>query len=338
MADNAQNSILRRMTNPQTDEVAQSPLTTSRAVRMAITKAAYDTLGLVVSVTAVEEIVQPLDDMLADLADDLMMVALQRKSEPVGLIGLDMQMRAAVVELQTMGKVAKNAPEPRIATSTDKQMSDGLLAAFLQDLSLSVAGTEFEGWLDGLSHHNVIVGIRAAALLLDDRDYRVLRLSVDLGVDGRTGSVVIALPLLSVAVAPQAPIVDKLPWDPAFREAVSNTASVFDVELHRFRIPLAQADNLAVGQVLPLPGCTVSSARLISLDGRVALPAKLGQIGGKRAVRIEQAPAAPMDDLAAIPADPPMPDIAAPMDTGLPEVAIDMAMPEPEPVSLELPE
>ena len=332
MANDTHTSILRRMTSPQTDEVAQSPLTTSRAVRMAMRKAAHETLGLVVSVTEVEETVQPLDDMLAGLADELMMVALRRQSRDVGLIALDMQMRAAVVELQTAGQVSERAPDIRVATSTDKQMNDPLLQAFLQDLSLSVAGTEFEGWLDGLSHHDIVRDIRAAALLLEDRDYRILRMNVDLGVEGRAGSVVIALPLSSVVVPPEAPIPAKVAWNPAFHQSVSIAPSVFDVELHRFRISLAEAEALQVGQVLPLPGCTVSSARLVALDGKVTLPAKLGQIGGKRAVRIEQAPSETMADLAAIPADAPM-QAAPPIDVPMPQ--IDMEEPQfdaPEPL------
>ncbi len=365
MADNSHTSILRRMTNPEVDEAPQSPLTTSRAVRMAMTKAAHGTLGLVVSVTAIEEVVQPLDDMLKGLVEDLMMVALHRQGQPVGLIGLDMQMRAAVVELQTIGQVSKHAADIRNATSTDKQMSDPLLQTFLQGLSESVAGTEFEGWLDGLSQHDMISDIRAAALMLDDKDYRVLRLSVDLGVEGRAGSVVIALPLSPVVVPPDIPMPTKVDWDPAFQKTVSDAPTEFEVELHRFQISLAQAKNIQVGDVLSLPGCTVSSARLVSLDGKVELSAKLGQIGGKRAVRIEQAPSIGMDDLAALPADQPMPampdmpeisampamepeepqidspmvaDLDSPMGADLGEIALDLPMAEIEPVAFELPE
>ena len=332
MADNSHTSILRRMTDPQADETAHSPLTTSRAVRMAMTKAAHGALGLVVTVTAVEEVTQPLDEMLPALADDLMLVALQRDAQPVGLLGLDMQMRAAVVELQTIGQVGKFPPDVRPATSTDKQMSEQLMTALLHDLAESVAGTEFEGWLDGVSHHDMVPHVRAAALMLEDQDYRILRLNVDLGVEGRAGDVILALPLQVEVPVPQAPAIDKTPWDPAFRQVLASVPSVFDVELHRFEIPLLQAENLQVGQLLPLPGCTVSSARLVSLDGCVELSAKLGQIGGKRAVRIEQAPVAGMSELAALPGDqslqaeplidPGMADIGAPLEMETGEIGL----------------
>lgn len=325
MADNSHTSILRRMTDPRADEVAQSPLTTSRAVRMAMIKAAHGALGLVVTVTGVEEMTQSLDEMLSGLPDNLMLVALQRQSQPVGLLCLDMQMRAAIVELQTIGQVSKFPPDARPATSTDKQMSEQLMTALLHDLTESVTGTEFEGWLDGLSHHEMVPHVRAAALMLEDQEYRILRMSIDLGIEGRAGDIILALPLQAEAPAPEEPVPDKIPWDPAFRQVLANAPSVFDVELHRFEIPLMQAENLQVGQVLPLPGCTVSSARLVSLDGRVELSAKLGQIGGKRAVRIEQAPVAGMSDLAALPPD--QPQHTEPMiDPGTPDIGSPLEM------------
>jgi flagellar motor switch protein FliM len=89
MADNMHIDILRRMVGQRIDEVAQSPLTSSRAVRMALTKAAYDTVGLAVTVKSVEEVMQPLDEMLTGLANDLMLVDLQRQGLSAGLIALD---------------------------------------------------------------------------------------------------------------------------------------------------------------------------------------------------------------------------------------------------------
>jgi hypothetical protein len=56
--------------------------------------------------------------------------------------------------------------------------------------------------------------------------------------------------------------------------------------LHRLRLPLAAAEGRAPGQVVPLPGVTVASVRLASA-GLDLGPARLGQVAGMRAVRIE---------------------------------------------------
>ena len=74
-------------------------------------------------------------------------------------------------------------------------------------------------------------------------------------------------------------------------------------------MPIAQAQTLRVGQVLPLSGCTVHSVRMVSADGRDVGAAKLGQSGGMRAIRIETAPPADMMDLTTAGPEPIVPEI-----------------------------
>ena len=99
---------------------------------------------------------------------------------------------------------------------------------------------------------------------------------------------------------PDAPVVAdqvSVDWDTEFHDAVAEAPLALEAELHRFSLPLHHAHNLKVGEVLPLPGCTVSSVKLRGLDGQVVRQAKLGQSGGKRAIRIEAAPLPEMCDL-----------------------------------------
>ncbi len=72
MTDSTQATILRRMTSSHETDVAENPLTSSRAVRLALTKAANDSVGLVLTVSSVAEDVSALDAMLDGLPDGLM--------------------------------------------------------------------------------------------------------------------------------------------------------------------------------------------------------------------------------------------------------------------------
>nr|WP_245218473.1 FliM/FliN family flagellar motor switch protein [Rubellimicrobium aerolatum] len=80
-----------------------------------------------------------------------------------------------------------------------------------------------------------------------------------------------------------------------------------DAVLHRLSLPLAEAEALHVGQLLPLPGVTVASVRLEGSGGVDLGSARLGQVAGMRAIRIEQPPPPALDQLP-IPAEslPPM--------------------------------
>lgn len=297
MTEGTQVALLRRMTRSQGEDVAVNPLTSSRAVRLALIKAANDKAGLAITVQSVGEEVTDLEDMLGSLGDDLMFVGLWREGALVGLIALDVEMRAAVQEMETMGAVLTYPAEPRAPTRTDKMLCDPLIAEFLSAFPTAVLGTPLEGWLDGIAAGDRVDSTRAAGLVLEDRDYRVVRLSVDLGVTERQAELIIVLPLVKEEAANEPPLNDGPDWDTAFQSVVADAPAQLQALLHRFPVSLATAQALQVGSVLPLPGCTVNSVRLMSSDGTEFAQAKLGQVGGYRAVRLESAPQPELSEL-----------------------------------------
>lgn len=326
MNEGTQAILLRRMTRSQDKAVAENPPTASRAVRLALTKAANDTVGLVLSVQGVAEEVTLLDDMLATLGDDLMLIGLEQGGSLYGLIALDMQLRAAIVEMQTMGALVAQQAEDRAPTRTDKTLSDPLVGAFLAAFPEAVQNTPLEGWMDGVTHTDRIDSTRAAGLVLEDVNYRIVRMSVDLGIADRNGMLIVALPLVKEVIPTVVEPPTRIDWEPAFTQAVSEATACFDALLHRFAVPLATAQSLKVGSVLPLPGCTVNSVRLIAPDGQCVGQAKLGQAGGHRAVRLECAPAPQLGELAArapLSVDP-MQDITTVIEDIVPNALMDL--------------
>ena len=299
MNEGTQVTLLRRMTRSQDQTVADDPPTASRAVRLALTKAANDTVGLVLTVLGVAEEVTVLDDMLDTLDDDLMLIGLKKNDHLHGVIALDMQLRAAIVEMQTMGALVGQKADDRSPTRTDQTLSDPLLRAFLTAFPAAVLATPLDGWMDGITHADRIESTRAAGLVLDDVHYRIVRMSVDLGIADRHGMLIVALPLVQEAEPVIAAPTATVDWEHSFGLAVSDASASFDAVLHKFPVPLATAQSLQVGSVLPLTGCTVNSVRLIAPDGQCIGQAKLGQTGGYRAVRLEHAPAPQLSDLPA---------------------------------------
>lgn len=336
MTESAHATLLRRMTRSQKDEVAENPLTASRAVRLALTKAANDTVGLVLTVSGVADEVTVLDDMLATLGDDLMLIGLERGDQLQGLVALDMQLRSAVVELQTTGVLVGQTAEDRAPTRTDKMLCDPLLSAFLAAFPTAVLSTPLEGWMEGVTHGDRVESARAAGLVLEDVNYRIVRMSVDLGVADRNGMLVIALPLVQEAAPEIAEPPVVIDWEHAFGAAVSESTASLDALLHRFSVPLATAKSLEIGSVLPLPGCTVNSVRLIAPDGQCVGHAKLGQAAGHRAVRLEHAAAPQLSDL---PAHRAIPNVGAEHAGDMaPELAIDALADPVSNLSTGLPE
>ncbi len=287
------------MIRPRNDEGGDSPLTSSRALRLALMKSANDSIGLVLTVTSVAEDVVMLDDMLGGLSDDLLLVGLGRDDARVGLISIDLQLRAAIVEMQIVGAPIDQAATDRAPTLTDHRLCEPFLDAFLKAFPAAVSGTPLGGWADGVALDDRFGDVRAAGLVLADCKYRVVRMNVDLGVAERQGQIAMVLPLAEVSLPQVAVDPDPVDWDAAFQETVQDAPATLEAQLHSFSVPLAAIEGLRVDQLLPLPGCTVSSVKLRAADGTTVAQAKLGQLGGMRAVRLQPAPLPQLTELAA---------------------------------------
>lgn len=190
MTESTHATLLRRMTRSHDADVVENPLTSSRAVRLALTKAANDTVGLVLSVSSVAEDVSGLDAMLDGLPDGLMLIGLHQQDRLVELIALDMQLCAAVLEMETMGVLSSQSVDDRAPTRTDKMMCDPMIAGFLDVFPQAVRGTDLDGWADDVAHKDRIVDTRTAGLLLDDCRYRIVQMTVQLVPADRQGQVV----------------------------------------------------------------------------------------------------------------------------------------------------
>ena len=174
-------------------------------------------------------------------------------------------------------------------------MTAPLIAGFLDELSLGTQGTPLDGWVDGYAVGGRVEGVRAAGLALREAPYRLVRLTIDLGVAERQGAVLLALP----AARDEAPAVVADPghaWADLLEASVAQAPANLHAVLHRMRLPLHAVEGFRVGQVLSLPGIGVGSVRLEGPDGRVVARARLGQSAGLRAVRLTLQPAAEMSE------------------------------------------
>jgi flagellar motor switch protein FliM len=305
MAGDGSTSILRRMTAGKSSGPEDVPITSSRAVRMAMRRAADKAHGLVISVLGLQEETIAVDG-LSDAVDEAhLLVGITRGEALSGLCAIDLQLRAAIIEMQTMGRLQANDADPRPATATDAMMMTDLLAMFLKMLGETTARTDLDSWSDGAQVGRQVASLRAAGLVLADVEYRLIRLSLEFGGDGRKGELTLILPVGEATVA-EVILPDVGPnWQKAFQKSVSEAPATLHARLHKFSLPLHEAECIAVGQIIPLPGCTVDSVKLYDPNGRFVTAARLGQFAGKRAVRMEPTqvlnmtetgvPAAPID-------------------------------------------
>lgn len=285
MTEESAHSILHRLLRSATDG-AKEPVTSARALRLAMARSAERSVGLTLSVVGVTEEVMPLDRLIEGVDPSWMLVSIGAEDRLTGFAALDLQTRTAVVEVQTLGQLRTSAATDRPVTASDAALCAPFVARFLSDFANTAEGTPLAGWTEDLAAGARFADARTVGMVLPNTEMRLVRLTLDFGIADRQGLLVIALPvrrapLLVLRPAPGPAFADVL------RARVLEAPACLNAVLDRLHLPLDVVEGFAIGQSLPLPGVTVKSVRIEGPDGRQVAEGRLGQITGSRAVRIE---------------------------------------------------
>ncbi len=302
MNDGAPQSVIQKMTYRPPDVVPDVPLTATKAVKLAVTRAAQTSVALTLSVGNVREEILELDGLLAALPDDRLIVGVGQGNVTRGVVVCDAAMCAAAVEVQTTGKISANAGEPRPITRADATLIEPFLQGLLSELAATTKQTALDGWTDDAALLTRLESARATGFVLADEVYRLIRVSVEMLGGERQAEVMLALPPQASVPIPRKQVEPpRGNWAEDFPKAVLEAPACLNAVLHRFDLPLHVATRLQVGQLLPLHGCTVDTVRLMAPGGMRVAKARLGQVAGQVAVRVEDGPKL---DLSALPPQP----------------------------------
>ena len=234
-------------------------------------------------------------EILETLPDLALIALLDGPGGATGLAVLDPGCLSALIEAMTLGDVSAGPPAARRPTRTDAAMVSGLIDGMLAAFDPQVAADPAAVWAHGFRYGSHLADPRPLAVLLDEPDYRVLRLDLALGAVGREGSLSLVLPARGrgrVATPPAAPTAE--PPAPsvdaafalALRQAVCAVQAEVGATLARVTLPLADFLALEAGQSLTLPSDALLSVQVEGADGRLLCLARLGQGGGQRALRL----------------------------------------------------
>jgi flagellar motor switch protein FliM len=284
--------MLRRLLKSKDTEAVEpeGQMTSGRAIRLAIARAAEKALGLSLTVLGVTMEVEGLDPLLKRLNGDWMLLGLVRRGELVGVAALDLQARAAAVEMQTLAQLRVAPAAERPITPSDVALCGPLITTILAELGEAAGETELAGWTGGITVGARFVDARAVGLTLPEARYRFIGATLDLGTGERQGTVLLAMPASPQAEAAADGDPGKAEvFKARFQATVMEAPAILHAVLHHMTLPLNKVAGFQVGDTLPLPGVTVASVRMEGPGGQVLSRARLGQVTGMRAVRLEVA-------------------------------------------------
>lgn len=256
-----------------------------RALRFAVRRAAEHAHGWMIGVLGVGIEVVQFDELLPLLGKEHLYCGVERGGL-VGLIALDAETRAALVEFQACGSLSPKEAEARAPTAVDFAFATPFLTALLTELGISSQGTELEGWTAGTNVGAWVQSLDHVDTRLLSAPYRIARITLDLGSGDRQGALVLAI------AVPEEKSTDKFAQAPDIGQklvaAVLQTTTQIEAILHRTRTTSADLERYQVGDVIALGGASLDAVSVeIAQSGHKVGNARLGQTGGMKAIRIE---------------------------------------------------
>lgn len=276
------------------DGTAEAATGFTRALRHAA--APFEGLGLQAG-AALARREAGLTAALAALPEAGLLAVIEAEGGARGLVALSPGMVDALVEVQTTGRVDAGELPPREVTRIDealvREFLDFTLAAFAQETA-ELPGRD---WPARLVHGSRVRDRGQVSLLLPEGRYLVL--VADLGFEGvtRRASVVLLLPPEGAVAMPGSPAAATGPapadpdWCRARQGMIDRMPLPLEAVLMRVTRPLAEVDRLAVGDLIPFGAGELAHVTLETGAGAAVLCGRLGQIGGRRALRLPGAPA-----------------------------------------------
>ena len=282
------NSVIHRKAQAAREEFNARGMSTAKALRVALARVADRCYGLPLVVTTVEQVTISQTGVQDTVGDAGLLALLDGGDRRLGALYLDPQFVMALIEVQTTGDVKNTQATARPVTRTDAAICapfiDRLFESACSQLEEASPKIEMESYRFG----DMVEDARTLALALDNPDYDVFRLSVDLGDGAKTG--------LMTAIIPKAQRIERETRKGVFDRSSSGSSGLGDVirnapvtlnaVLDRLEMPLKDACKLEVGMCFPISQGALSDAQLTSTGGHVAARVILGQVNGFRAARL----------------------------------------------------
>jgi flagellar motor switch protein FliM len=282
MTENTATDVMRRKAGAGRPAPEIGRMTTTRAWKVALPRAALDTLGVQASLLRVDESRVVATDLPGLVPEHGLLTLLEGPDERFGIAVVDSPTPSGMIEATTTGRISSRPPTPRAPTRTDAIISADLLDALLEGFEAGLAEMDDPPNLAGYRYAAPLVDTRAMDMALAEGPYSVFRLTLDLGGGVRQGEVLAAFPVAPRGAAQNR---DVAAFQQALAENVMAAPTDLDASLFRLQLPLRDVGRLAVGDILKVPLSALAAIEVEAGGKRVAV-ARLGQQGGFRAVRI----------------------------------------------------
>lgn len=291
MGEAERQKTLRQIARTGREEHQARVMTPTRALRLALARAADELFDLPLSVSSVQSAQVGQEQAISAFTDESLLMVFDGPAGAVGAVSVAMPLLAGLIEVQTMGQVLAREMDAREPTQTDAALAAPLLNAGFAGFVENLAGEAEAKWAEGFRFGAMIEGTRMLSLLLEASDFHLFRLQVSLNEGAKEGEILIALPVVlpvqdETGEGPEGMVPAQTRHIRLGEGALMTAKAPLSAVLHRVKKPLAEISALKPGDILNIPREALSNTRLTAGQGRGIAKCRLGQINGFRAVRL----------------------------------------------------
>lgn len=212
----------------------------------------------------------------------------------MGAVALSSGLVDALVEVQTTGAVEPHSGPARPVTRVDIVLVRDFIDLLLAGCAREFGTFQARDWPLRMSLGDPVEERHRLPLILEERDYHLWKIDLDLGGGLKQGQIALIMPVIgradAVAEAPKkqrklsAAEIDA--WRAAWARVIGEGVVTLNAVLMRRKLPFVEVEALEVGHVFPFTDAALTDIRLEDLAGRAVLRGRLGQKSGLRAVRL----------------------------------------------------
>lgn len=282
------NSVIHRKAQAAREEFDARGMSTAKALRVALARVADRCYGLPLVVTTVEQVTISQASVQDAVADGGLLALLDGEDRHPGALCLDPQFVMGLIEVQTTGAVKNTQAAARPVTRTDAAICAPFIDRFFESASSQLEENSPKIEMENYQFGDMVEDARTLALALDNPDYDVYRLSVDLGDGAKTGLMTVFIPIAqhTERAMRKGVFAQSSSGPPGLGDIVRNAPVTLTAVLDRLEMPLKDACKLEVGMCFPISPGALADAQLTSTGGHVAARVMLGQVNGFRAARL----------------------------------------------------
>lgn len=286
MVSDRENPVLRRKARVARDQLEARVMSAPRALRLAMEQAADIVLHQPLAVTGTERFIADPASLPDMVPDGALVLLLDGPQAANGALIIEEEIATGVVEALTTGEVLATGGASRALTRTDAALSEPLIDSVLDRFARNLANGPDAHWSAGFVVGAMQDAPRVLRTALAAARYHVFRVALKLGDAGREGGVVMALPIPEEPTSRDASSLGDAQPDPQWKDRILGTQIRLDAILCRLEIPLSQVMGLRPGDVLPIAQDALRDVHLETGARRPVARCRLGQMGGRRALRL----------------------------------------------------